>query len=316
MPKISVIIPVYGVEKYIERCARSLFEQTLDDIEYIFVNDCTKDNSISVLEHVIKDYPDRISQITILRHEVNKGLPQARKTGISVAKGEYIAHCDSDDWVDTEMYRQMYEAAKAESADVVVCDYNVHDGTKVLKTVQGCHNTDIERFRENLLLQIDQWSLCNKMFRKASCYKDIVYPKGNMGEDMALCSQLIQNCNKLVYMDKPFYYYFINLESISNKLTTDTVLRNFYAVKNNTDIVLRTYSHVSDNIIKSGLLYLQYNTKAHLFPIVHRKEYRRLFLSTYPKLFGKMLFCSNIPWRCKAKYICALTGLYPRKIEE
>lgn len=111
MPKVSVIIPVYGVEKYIERCARSLFEQTLVDMEFIFVNDSTKDNSIDILLKVINEYPQRKNQIKILHHEVNKGLPAARQTGIKVAKGDYIAHCDSDDWVTSNAYQEMYETA-------------------------------------------------------------------------------------------------------------------------------------------------------------------------------------------------------------
>ena len=81
MPKVSVVIPVYGVEKYIERCARSLFEQTLDDIEYIFVNDCTKDRSIDILNEVINDYPARKQQVRIVHHEENKGSALARLSG-------------------------------------------------------------------------------------------------------------------------------------------------------------------------------------------------------------------------------------------
>lgn len=92
MYKISIIVPVYGVEKYIERCARSLFEQTLREIEYIFVNDGTKDRSIDVLKSVLKDYPDRISHVKILEHEINRGLPKARQTGISASTGDYLIH--------------------------------------------------------------------------------------------------------------------------------------------------------------------------------------------------------------------------------
>lgn len=315
MPKVSVIIPVYGVEKYIERCARSLFEQTLDDIEYIFVDDCTKDNSINVLERVVEDYPNRKSQVTIIHHDVNKGLPQARKTGVEASHGDYIVHCDSDDWVDTGMYHSMYEKAIEEHADVVLCDYYVHDGNKILKTIQGCHDTEPGVFTVNLLSQKDPWSLWNKMFRKTIYHKKMTFPEGNMGEDMALCSQLILSCDKIAYIDKPFYYYNKNMDSISHNLSTNTVLRNFNAIKNNTDIVLRAYSHINDRKIKSGLLYMQYNVKAHLFPLVHRKEYRNLFLSTYPKLFRKILFCIDMPYECKLKYIWALAGFYPRKID-
>lgn len=82
MPKVSVIIPVYGVEKYIERCARSLFEQTLDDIEFIFVNDCTLDNSINVLETTLEEYPKRKSQVQIINFEQNQGAAKAREIGM------------------------------------------------------------------------------------------------------------------------------------------------------------------------------------------------------------------------------------------
>ena len=153
------------------------------------------------------------------------------------------------------------------------------------------------------------------MFRKNIYANGIIYPNGNMGEDMALCAQLIQHCNKMAYVDKPFYYYFRNLNSISNKLTTETVLRNYNAIKENTDIVLLVYSHNKNRMIKNGLLYLQYNVKSHLFPIVHRQEYRHLFLRTYPKLFRKILFCPDISSICKLKYLWVLLGLYPRKID-
>ena len=90
MSKVSVVIPVYGVEKYIERCARSLFEQTLDDMEFIFVNDCTLDNSVEILENVLSEYPSRKTQTTILHHHCNLGLPQARKTGIDFSKHQQL----------------------------------------------------------------------------------------------------------------------------------------------------------------------------------------------------------------------------------
>ena len=100
MPKVSVIIPVYGVEKYIEKCARSLFEQTLDDIEYLFVDDCTPDKSVDILKHILEEYPHRKSQVVIHRMEQNSGQAVVREWGVKNAKGDFIIHCDSDDWVD------------------------------------------------------------------------------------------------------------------------------------------------------------------------------------------------------------------------
>ncbi len=103
MIKVSVIIPVYNVEKYIEHCARSLMEQTLMDIEYIFVDDCTPDHSMEILQRVLTDYPERLESIRIIHHTQNSGLATVRNTGLQSAQGEYIKHCDRADWVEPDM---------------------------------------------------------------------------------------------------------------------------------------------------------------------------------------------------------------------
>ena len=92
--KVSVIVPIYKVEKFIARCAKQLFEQTLPEVEYIFVNDCTPDNSMLELAKTIQAYPHKEHAIRICTHEVNKGLPSARNTGLQHAQGEFIFHCD------------------------------------------------------------------------------------------------------------------------------------------------------------------------------------------------------------------------------
>ena len=97
--EVSVIIPMYGVEKYIERCARSLMEQSLTTgVEFLFINDASNDKSVSVLEKVLLDYPSRKAASQIITHETNKGLPSARNTGLERARGEYVVHIDGDDF--------------------------------------------------------------------------------------------------------------------------------------------------------------------------------------------------------------------------
>ena len=122
-PKVSVIIPVYNVEKYIERCARSLFGQTLDDIEYIFIDDCSTDNSIFIMQNILEEYPKRKNSVKIIRHSVNKGVGQTRQDGIDVASGQYLIHCDPDDWVDASIYQKLYSEAILKSAEMVICDF-------------------------------------------------------------------------------------------------------------------------------------------------------------------------------------------------
>ncbi len=122
--KVSVIIPIYGVEKYIEKCARSLFDQTLkSNVEFIFVNDCTKDDSINILNNVISEYPSRKDQIIVINHDTNKGLATARKTGLSYSSGTYIVNVDSDDYFESDMLESMYNKAEENNAEIVVADY-------------------------------------------------------------------------------------------------------------------------------------------------------------------------------------------------
>ena len=121
--KVSILVPIYGVEKYIERCAVSLFEQTYKNIEYIFVDDCGTDNSIGILKDVIDRYPCRKEQTRIIRHTRNRGLAAARNTAVKEATGEFICHVDSDDWVDQTLIEQLVSKQIENDADIVSVNY-------------------------------------------------------------------------------------------------------------------------------------------------------------------------------------------------
>ena len=141
MAKVSVVIPVYNVEKYIETCVRSLFEQTLHDVEYVFVDDCSPDRSVEILKGLVGEYQTRLEEegkvVRILRMPVNSGQAKVRREGVAHCTGEYIIHCDSDDWVETDMYRAMYETAVASGSDVVVCDYRMTCTTSDVELVDS-----------------------------------------------------------------------------------------------------------------------------------------------------------------------------------
>ena len=216
-PKISVIIPIYNVARYIERCAISLFEQTLDSIEYIFINDCTQDDSMSILTRVIARYPKRIGQIHIHNLPQNQGLPNARKVGISLATGEYIAHCDSDDWIDRDMYLKMYTKAVEGNYDIVRCNF--------VRTYPAqykhCYRVPNDHYEDKMLLIADlirgadlsaMWDKIVK--RDLYLCNNIIYPNANMLEDYPVVLQLLYYCNKIGYIDEVLYYYYYNSESI------------------------------------------------------------------------------------------------------
>ena len=136
--KVSVCIPVYGVEKYIEQCVRSLFGQTLKEIEYIFVDDCTLDRSIDILSKVLEEFPERKEQVKIIRHEKNSGLVAARNTALKYVIGEYVTHCDSDDWLKNDLLEKAYNEITEANADVVVFGYDIFtEKTGQSKTCKG-----------------------------------------------------------------------------------------------------------------------------------------------------------------------------------
>lgn len=122
-PDISVIVPVYNTEKYIEKCARSLFSQTFDSIEYCFIDDCSDDNSISLVQNVLKEFPNRRAACKFIRNETNRGVASSRNAGLAIAEGKYIYFCDSDDYIDETMLEKMFLKAKSSLADVVLCDF-------------------------------------------------------------------------------------------------------------------------------------------------------------------------------------------------
>ena len=240
-PKVSVIIPVYAVEQYIERCARSLFEQTLDSIEFLFINDCTPDKSIDILKRILEEYPHRKNQVVIHNMDVNSGQAAVRKWGILNASGEYIIHCDSDDWVDHNIYKELYDAAKNNNADVAVCDFYMTYGNDIRNAVVGCHSTKVSEFVNNLVRNKDIWALWNKLI-KASYYKCINLPKSNMGEDMAYVLQIAYNVRKVVYVQKPLYYYYYNPLSITNNKTEEKILDKYSQIMDNIQLLLDFYS--------------------------------------------------------------------------
>lgn len=207
-PKISIIIAVYNCENYIEVCARSLFEQTLNDIEFVFVNDATPDNSIKILKDIINDYSHLKSRVKIINLEKNGGVANARQIGIENATGEYIIHCDSDDWVDKEMYEKLYLLAEETGADIVGCNFlHVFPDIQYVFHQQYADNTDdnIGRLISGKIFP----SLCTALTRRSLITdNNISFPVGlNMGEDLYFNLQIYLHTNKIISTEWAPYHY-------------------------------------------------------------------------------------------------------------
>lgn len=314
MPKVSVIIPVYGVEKYIERCARSLFEQTLDDMEFIFVDDCTKDNSIQVLEMVITDYPNRKEQIKILHHEHNKGLSHARETGVNAATGEYIAHCDSDDWVEKEMYAELYRSAIAGEYDYVKCSHRKSDGNKTLAIMHPYANSNMSiHDARHYVYHFCGWNSIWDSLVKKDVYEraDLEYTDVPMLEDMFVTSQLLNYASSVLLVRKVYYNYFINPDSICRVPGANAVINRTRQAKQNLDkIISRSYKIENSNLTKKDIVVAKWGVKNILIPIMDDKKNRNIWHEIYPELDWQLLFTSKVSIHNKIRYYSAVFNFY------
>jgi len=201
--KVSVIVPVYNVEKYLEKCLDSLVSQTLKEIEIIVVNDGSPDDSQKIIDQYVTKYPEKI--VSLMKE--NGGLGDARNYGLKYAKGEYIGFVDSDDWIDTKMYETMYQFAASGVHDFVICDFtSIIDGWKT-----GWHSTGFRgdaptpNKHDFMTHCFEPATACNKLIHK-SLFRFAVFNTG-WYEDMATTPVLMSYANKIGYLPSQLYYY-------------------------------------------------------------------------------------------------------------
>lgn len=206
MPKVSAIIPVYNVAPFIACCARALMTQTLREVEFIFVDDASPDASMDILEKVLAEYPDR--DVKVLHHDRNKGLPAARNTGLAAATGEYIWHCDSDDWPEPDMLEKMYMASVSHHADYVYCDFFLDFGDYRRVLDNPFFSEPEKLLTEGFLSGRVKFNVWSKLVKR-SIYEEsrVKFPEGHgMGEDMTMILLLL-DAKKTAHVPLPLYHY-------------------------------------------------------------------------------------------------------------
>lgn len=228
---VSVIIPVYNVEQYVARCARSLFEQSLQKIEYIFINDASTDGSSQLVKDILSEYPARQAHVQFIENARNIGAAGTRNVGLKNATGQYVTFCDADDWIDSSAYTDLYNATNKTTIDLVWCDYyNTFANHEEYKT-QLCTENSLDCIR-GLLTERLHGSLCNKLFKRSLfSEKQIGFINGlNMWEDLRLSVQFIYFSASLKYVPKAYYHYVqYNDSSLSNandQKTLTEILKN------------------------------------------------------------------------------------------
>ena len=216
IPKISVIVPVYKAEAYLHRCVDSLLAQTFQNFEILLIDDGSPDRSGEICD----EYARKESRVRVF-HKVNGGVSSARQYGMDHAQGEYTIHADPDDWVEPTMLEELYQKAKEEDADMVICDFYEESKRKTIYLRQQPTSLDSRVVLCNLFQQL-HGSCCNKLVKRScNSENDIRFPNGlNFCEDLYINTCLLaESIKKVAYLPKAFYHYdrTININSLVNQ---------------------------------------------------------------------------------------------------
>lgn len=214
--KISIIIPCYNAEKYIDRCIKSVMNQTYRNLEIILVNDGSTDGTGVLLE----SYRKRDIRIFVLKQE-NRGAGAARNAGLDVARGKYVGFVDSDDWIEPDMYEYLKNLMDTGGADIAACDYISADKYYLKKNdkqerIVILNHKELMRKFFRMHGEKSCYSVCNMLY-KTETINGVRFPEGAITEDLFFNYRVYANCNKYICSNIKKYYYFYNAEGVTRK---------------------------------------------------------------------------------------------------
>ena len=263
MYKVSVIVPVYGAEKYIGRCAVSLFEQSLDSIEYIFIDDCTPDGSMNILRDILEDYPSRQKDTKILRMPHNSKQAAVRNLGLENCSGEYVIHCDPDDWVEKDIYEKMYNMARETGADI----------TCVNLIYETCSGQEFATYNATLKSPEDvirserrkYWLPCHLVKRFIIENNHLrFFPNVNLWEDTGFLLRVYFYSTSIAYVQDYLYHYNKTNENsttagepianIRQEVNCTILLKQFFIDKNASTLYLDYVETIQFKILRKALV--------------------------------------------------------------
>jgi len=261
---LSIIVPVYNVEEYLEKCLSSIFASTFNDYELVIINDGTKDNSEDIINRYIKRYKEKITYIS----KENTGLSDTRNIGMSMAKGKYIAFVDSDDYIEPNMYEFMINKAEERDFDIVAADVKlIYENSDKMQIVSSHYEKDLfdkEEIKKSMLTQYPV--VWNKIYKR-SLLEGITFSKGVWYEDMEFVLKLYPRIKSIGVVKEPLYNYLQRTNSI-----TYTYNDKLYDIINNMTAVIDYY--------KSNNIYEEYKEELEYL-------YARYAFATFPKRLAK-----------------------------
>ena len=259
---ITVIVPCYNVEKYVDKCLDSIINQTYKNLEIILVEDCSTDKTYEC----IKDYPKKDKRIRIIKNKKNSGLSYSRNAGIKTAKGKYLSFIDSDDYITNNFYESMLDVIKKEDAEIAICDIKtVYEDTNYIQ-LSPCFSND-SFCLENVVNSGLAASACNKLFKKELISKNL-FEVGKVNEDIAVVIPALVKAKKIAYAKDAYYFYIQHTGSIQNSSFSDKRFDIFSGV----ETTLERIKDCDDyEILKEHLVYNQLIT-LFLYVIIKEKS--------------------------------------------
>ncbi len=275
MINVSVLVPVYGVEKYIERCAKSLFEQTYENIEYVFVDDCGADRSIDILKQVVENYPARKTCVRIVRHERNRGLAAARNTAVECAGSDFILHVDSDDYLDLDFVEKLVTKQEENNADIVSSDC-VYESLYKKNIIRCSRTMSPQKLALSCIFGNNLINIWGRLIRKSLYVEnDICVKEGlNMAEDYQVISRLAFYAKEVDYIEDSFYHYMNTNE-------------NSYSLIFNEKKIL-------DQIASRDIVYKFFRDKGEDFVVQCKKSEANCSYRDYKELVKQKIFCGAL----------------------
>lgn len=226
MAKVSILVPVYNNEKFISRCADSLFRQTFEDVEFIFYDDCSDDKSVCLITECLERYPDRQVQTRIISGEQNSGVYVARNKLLAEAGGEYFWFVDGDDWIEPDAVRLLYEAACSSGADVV--SFGFFEETTSGHIVHSFTYKSAEECLKDVIGH--KWGVVWRFLFRKSITADnaIVFPPYKVSEDYVFCIRYLLHAVKITGINEALYHYVVyNQTSVTKRHGIHTLVADY-----------------------------------------------------------------------------------------
>lgn len=272
MIKVSIITPIYKVASFIEKCAVSLFEQTYSNIEYVFIDDCTPDESVELLMTVLDKYPSRKDAVKLVRHQYNRGVSAARNTGLDNVTGDYVYSVDADDWLELDAIENMVNAASISNADIIAVGWYLSFSQNERKMPMPNYTSADDALRAMLGGQM-RWNLWLYMIR-GSIYSqnNFRFIEGeNVGEDMYMLIRLFSRSSSIMFVEKPLYHY---IRQNADSITQMSPVIQMKRVLNNLSAAIHYLEDAFGHKYKLEIQFLKLNVKFPLLITADSQSYR------------------------------------------